>query len=110
MVIRHIVLLKFKVTTTATDRLRLVSELRRLAEEVEGILRFEVHDDILHLEESFDLGLFITFRDEESLRHYGENERRQAIGAFARSLCDQVVLFDYRMKSDHEREDVFEAE
>lgn len=94
--IEHIVLLRFKRTATDAAKRELVSRLEAVISRIEGILRLEVHQDILRLEDSFDMGLFVTFADRASLQHYGDNEDRQAVSAYARSLCEQVVLFDYQ--------------
>jgi quinol monooxygenase YgiN len=93
--IQHIVLFKLKPTITATDRQELISRLERLTHQVEGIVRLEIHEDILRLEDSFDLGLFVLLADQASLQRYGESQARQAVSALARSLCVQVILFDY---------------
>jgi hypothetical protein len=69
--------------------------LEKLADQVEGIVQLGVYEDILRAEDSFDLGLFVTFADRASLHRYGENEIRRATSAYARSLSNQVVLFDY---------------
>lgn len=99
MMIEHIVLFKFEPTTTEAKKRELISRLKGLAGRLEGILRLEIHRDVLRLEDSFDLGLFITFADRASLERYGEDEERRAASAWARSLCQQVILFDYRRDS-----------
>jgi hypothetical protein len=93
--IHHVVLFKLKPTITETDRRELISRLEALTPQIEGIVRLEVHQDILHLEGSFDVGLFVAFVDRSGLQQYGENQERQSVSAYARALCDQVVLFDY---------------
>lgn len=93
--IEHVVLFKLKSTISAEQKNDLVSRLRGLSEAVEGMVRLELHQDILGTEDSFDLGMFLTLADRASLQAYGTNHQRQATSAFARSLCDQVVLFDY---------------
>lgn len=93
--IQHVVLFKLKSAITSAEKQTLIARLHRLADEIDGLLRLEVHSDILGLADSFDLGLFVTLADRASLQRYGENQARQAVSAYARSLCDQVVLFDY---------------
>lgn len=93
--IEHVVLFKLKPTITREEKNRLIVRLKALAGQVQGIIQLRVHEDILRVEDSFDLGLFVTLADRDSLQRYGENEHRQATSAWARSLCDQAVLFDY---------------
>ncbi len=95
--IRHIVLFKFRSATTDQEKDDLIQKLQALTGQVEGIVQLEIHRDILHTEDSFDLGLFITLVDQASLQLYGASSERQATSAYARSLCDQVVLFDYEV-------------
>ncbi len=73
----------------------LVSRLVGLSNVVEGIVQLKIHSDILRAEDSFDLGMFLTLADRACLQEYGDDPERQAISAYAHSLCDQVVLFDY---------------
>jgi len=93
--IEHIVLFKFKPSITLEEKNQLIVRLEALADQVEGIVQLKVNGDILRTEDSFDLGLFVTLADRTSLQRYGESGDRQATSAYARSLCDQIVLFDF---------------
>jgi hypothetical protein len=93
--IEHVVLFKLKPEITGEEKNQLILRLEKLARQVEGIVRLKVGQDILHTEDSFDLGLFVTLADQAGLQRYGESESRRATSAYARSLCEQVVLFDY---------------
>jgi|FaiFalDrversion3_1042247.scaffolds.fasta_scaffold45670_1 quinol monooxygenase YgiN len=95
--INHLVLLKLKPTTSVQERGQLIAQWTALAEQIEGIVQIQVYEDILHTEDSFDLGMFVTFTDKAGLRRYGENPDRQAVSALTRSLCERVVLFDYEI-------------
>lgn len=95
--INHLVLFKLKPTTSAQERGQLIARWKALAEQIEGIVRLQMYEDILHTEDSFDLGMFVTLADEASLRRYGENPQRQAVSALTRTLCERVVLFDYEI-------------
>jgi hypothetical protein len=98
--IRHIVLFKLKPTTTAEEKQLLASTFDRLSGKINGLLRVEVFEDVLQLEDSFDMGLFVLLADRASLNNYGESQERQAASQLARSLCERVVLFDHEMNDD----------
>ncbi len=98
--IEHIVLLKFRETATAEAKSQLILRMKGLPRAVSGIVRLQLRDDILRTEDSFDLGMFVTLADRASLQRYGESRERQNLSTDARSLCDQVVLFDYETEEE----------
>lgn len=98
--IRHLVLFKFKPTTTREQRRLLAATFEQLAGQIAGVRRIEVYEDMLRLEDSFDMAVFVLLADRASLHRYGESPERQAASQMARALCERVVLFDHELEDE----------
>jgi hypothetical protein len=93
--IKHIALFKFKAGVTQEQRDELFRRALLLPEQVPGVIEFDVYRDILGAPQSYDLGLFASFTEKESLLKYGDHPARVATGKFAQELCDSIIIFDY---------------
>ena len=93
--IKHIALFKFKNGIDEEKREELCQRILRLPEEVPDVTEFEIHRDILGAPQSYDLGLFASFADTDSLLKYGDHPKRVATGKFAQELCESIIIFDY---------------
>lgn len=93
--LEHVVLLKLKSALTFEEKQKLDCHFQALKNHIEGLLHINLHENVYLLEDSFELGLFIELADDASLKRYRESPERQAVSQYARSLCHQVVLFDY---------------
>lgn len=98
--IRHLVLFKFKPTTTTEEKRRLAAAFEQLATRITGVRRVEVFEDLLRLEDSFDMAVFVLLADRASLDRYGQSPERQAASQMARTLCERVVLFDHELPDE----------
>lgn len=93
--IKHIALFKFKSGVGDEKRGELFRRILRLPEEVPGVMKFQLHRDILGTPQSYDLGLFASFGDMDSLLKYGDHPKRVDTGKFAQELCESIIIFDY---------------
>ena len=69
--------------------------LRALVGKIPEIVEFNVGEDILHLERSFDTGLVSTFADREALDAYTVHPEHQAVAAFGKEISERVVSVDF---------------
>lgn len=98
--IRHLVLFKFKPTTTTEEKRLLAAAFEQLATQITGVRRVEVFEDLLRLEDSFDMAVFVLLADRASLDRYGQSPERQAASQMARALCERVMLFDHELHDE----------
>ena len=91
----HIVCWKYKQESTTHDRER----HRRMLKALSGIIgpgeSLDVGEDVLHLERSFDTGLFIRFTDRNALDRYTDHPEHLEAAAFGREVSEHVVSVDF---------------
>jgi hypothetical protein len=66
-----------------------------LPEIIRNSLSFDVGEDILHLERSFDTGLFAVFTDRAALDFYSDHPEHQKVATLGRGISDKVVSVDF---------------
>src|SRR5271165_1993875 len=81
LMLTHIVCWKYKAETTPEMRANSVS--------------FNVGEDILHLERSFDTGLVAVFTDRAALDFYSDHPEHQKVAALGRGISEKVVSVDF---------------
>jgi len=91
----HIVCWKYKDETTQEMRLDHRAKLLALPAIIENIMRFDVGEDILHLERSFDTGLVAVFPDRAALDLYTEHPEHQKVAALGKEIAEKVVSVDF---------------
>jgi stress responsive alpha/beta barrel protein len=91
----HIVCWKYKGETTTERRSDHRAKLRALPGIIENIIKFDVGEDILHLERSFDTGLVAVFPDRTALDHYADHPEHQKVAAMGKEIAERVVSVDF---------------
>lgn len=91
----HIVCWKYKGETDASEREDHRNKLRALVGVISEIESFQVGEDVLHLERSFDTGLVATFADEAALESYTVHPEHQAVAAMGKQIAERVVSVDF---------------
>jgi len=91
----HIVCWKYKPETEAALRDEHRAKLRDLPSLIPDILSFDVGEDVLHLERSFDTGLVSHFADLTALEHYNDHPEHQKVAAMGREIAEKVVSVDF---------------
>ncbi len=91
----HIVCWKYKPETTESLRDEHRAKLRALPSMISDIESFDVGEDILHLERSFDTGLVAHFTDREALDHYNDHSEHQKVVAIGKEISEKVVSVDF---------------
>ncbi|MBK8466006.1 MAG: Dabb family protein [Chloracidobacterium sp.] len=91
----HIVCWKYKAETEAELRDEHRAKLRALPSLIPNILSFDVGEDVLHLERSFDTGLVSHFADIAALDQYNDHPEHQKVAAMGREIAEKVVSVDF---------------
>jgi hypothetical protein len=91
----HIVCWKYKPDVSEAEREDHRSRLKTLATLIPDIISFDVGDDILHLDRSFDTGLIAVYPDRTALDAYTEHPDHQTVAAFGKEISAQVVSVDF---------------
>ncbi len=96
-VLRHIVLYKFKDSTTAAQITEVVEAFRELPEKIEGVIGFE-HGTNISPEgksEGFTHMFLVTFPDESTRDGYLVHPAHDAFVAIVRERREKVIVLDY---------------
>jgi len=99
MSIVHMVCWKYKAETEPAVRDEHISRLRALPGIIADIVEFEVGTDILHLDRSFDTGLYSRFRDLSALQAYTDHPEHQKVASMGRQIAEKVVSVDFESGS-----------
>ena len=95
MSIVHMVLWKYRQDVADAAREDHIAKLRALPSIISDIIEFEVGSDVLHLDRSFDTGLFSRFRDTAALDAYTDHPEHQKVTALGREISEKVVSVDF---------------
>jgi Stress responsive A/B Barrel Domain len=95
MSIVHLVCWKYKAETEQGVRDEHIAGLRALWGIIPDIIEFEVGSDIIHLDRSFDTGLYSRFRDTAALQAYTDHPEHQKVAALGKQIAEKVVSVDF---------------
>ncbi|MGH9947387.1 MAG: Dabb family protein [Pyrinomonadaceae bacterium] len=95
MSIIHLVCWKYKHETESAVRDEHRNRLRALKKIIPDIIEFEVGADVLHLDRSFDTGLFSRFADRNALDAYTVHPEHQKVAAMGKEIAEKVVSVDF---------------
>lgn len=95
VMLTHIVCWKYKPETSISMRDDHRCRLRALIGKIPEIDQFNVGEDILHLDRSFDTGLVSTFADRAALDAYTVHPEHQAVAAIGKAISERVVSVDF---------------
>ena len=93
----HIVVWKYREDVPDNIRAEHISSLRALDGLVEGMLRFEVGPDILHLDRSYDTGLAAAFTGLEALEEYTVHDSHQKVASMGKTISAHVASVDFEI-------------
>jgi len=91
----HIVCWKYRPETDTEMKAEHRTRLRSLVGVIPEIVEFDVGEDVLHLDRSFDTGLVSTFIDREALDSYTGHPEHLKVAALGRQIAEQVVSVDF---------------
>jgi hypothetical protein len=91
----HVVCWKYRSDIDDAMRDDHRNELKALVGVIPEIVDFNVGEDILHLERSFDTGLVATFADRAALEVYTIHAKHQKVAALGKEIAEKVVSVDF---------------
>lgn len=99
--LHHIVLFKFKPTTTEAEVDRLEALLETLPDRIVEIQTYEFGRDVLRSERSYDFALVSGFANMDCLRRYQVHPAHLEVLAHLKPLCEDIRAVDFvtRLKS-----------
>lgn len=96
----HIVCWKYRDEITGAVRNDHRRFLRELVGVIPQIVSFDVGEDILHHDRSFDTGLVAKFADRAGLEAYIAHSDHQAVAALGKRIAESVVSVDFLTDPD----------
>jgi len=98
-VVEHIVLFKLKPDATQEQRDELVSVLKRLKENVPGILELTAGVNFnTERGKGYSVALNVRFPDRAALEAYGPHPAHQeVVEKYVLPLCEDIVVADYEV-------------
>ena len=96
-VLRHVVLFKFKVGTSATDVSRVEEAFSALPSKIPQIIGYEwgLNNSPEGLEKGFTHCFFLTFKSEKDRATYLPHPEHKAFGQILSPYLDDVLVVDY---------------
>ena len=96
-VLRHVVMFKFKESSSEQDIQRIVDEFRALPSKIPTIADFEygVNNSPEKLNEGFTHCFLVTFKSEEGRAEYLPHAAHEAFVEVLRPHLDKVMVIDY---------------
>lgn len=98
----HIVCWKYKTDTEESSRQEHREKLKALPSLIPNILAFDVGEDVLHLDRSFDTGLVAHFADRDALEQYDDHPEHKQIAAMGREIAEKVISVDFFRAADRD--------
>jgi len=93
----HIVCWKYKPETTSEMRVDHRAKLMALPRIIQNSESFNIGEDILHLERSFDTGLVAKFEGRAALYAYTDHPEHQKVVALGKQLAERAVSVDFEV-------------
>jgi hypothetical protein len=96
-VLRHVVLFKFKDSTSPADIKKVEDAFRALPSKIKEIKSFEwgTNNSPEHLNQGFTHCFFLSFASEKDRDTYLPHPDHKAFGALLGSMLDKVLVIDY---------------
>lgn len=93
--IRHVVFFKFKPESSEGERKKVLEEFRALPDKIDVIREFEVGEDVLRSNRSWDAVLVATFDDLEALETYQRHDDHLSFAMKLQAVRDEIGSVDY---------------
>ncbi len=97
MMIRHILLIKFKDSVEASqiDQVKVLFE--SMPNKVEGVMSVEwgINDSPEHRNQGYRHSVLMNFADEAGRQNYLPHPEHDALKAVFRPLLEDIIVFDY---------------
>ncbi len=91
----HIVVWKYKAEVSQETREEHRAKLANLKNVIVEVVDLKVGADVLHLERSYDTGLFVTFKKLEDLDAYTVHPVHQEVANLGKQIAAHVASVDF---------------
>ncbi|MFV0388650.1 MAG: Dabb family protein [Pyrinomonadaceae bacterium] len=91
----HVVVWKYKDDISQVKKFEHISKLKALPGAINNILNFEVGNDVIHSERSYDTGLVAAFQDREALDAYAVHAAHQEVAALGSEISEHIASVDF---------------
>lgn len=93
--IKHVVFFKFKPEASQSERKSAIKDLRALPDKIDVIRDFEVGEDVLRGQRSWDGVLIGIFDDLDALEKYNRHDDHLPVVMKMKDLCDAIGSVDF---------------
>ena len=94
--LEHVVLFKFKPSTSKEEIAKIAEDMKALKGQVEGLVDLSIGDNFSTRNKGFDAGLVVRFTDEKALNAYQEHpEHVRILTEQLKPNLDDVIAVDY---------------
>jgi heme-degrading monooxygenase HmoA len=94
--LKHVVMFKFKKETQEIQKVNVGNALRELPSLIAEIRGFEVGNDVLHSERSYDMVLISLFENLDSMQRYQVHPAHQEVVEKLKKVCDSILVVDFK--------------
>lgn len=97
--IRHVLLLEFKLAVTESDMLSVFKEFESMPSKVEGVLSVEwgLNNSPENINRGFTHCVFMTFADEQGRNNYLPHPEHELLKAQLNLLLENIIVLDYQI-------------
>ena len=93
--LKHVVMFKFKKETIEIQKVNVAKALKELPGLIPEIRGFEVGNDVLHSERSYDMVLISVFENLDSMQRYQVHPAHQEVVVTLKKICDSILAVDF---------------
>ncbi len=91
----HMVMWKYKEDTPQVKKFEHLALLKALPDAIPDIMNFEVGNDILKLDRSYDIGLVAVFENQETLDAYTNHDKHQEVAELGKEIAKNIGSVDF---------------
>jgi heme-degrading monooxygenase HmoA len=93
--LKHVVMFRFKNETEEIQKVNVAKALKDLPGLISEIRGFEVGNDVLHSERSYDMVLISVFENLEAMQRYQVHPAHQEVALKLKKMCDSIFAVDF---------------
>ncbi|MGO4888349.1 Dabb family protein [Anaerobacillus sp. MEB173] len=94
--IQHIVLFKFKPSTTKEEKDNLIVQLKKLKNEIAGIIDLQAGLNFSEKSQGYDFGLSVRFESRKHFEEYGPHPKHQEIVQYLEKIgLAEMIIVDF---------------
>lgn len=96
--VEHMVILKFGPETSAEQKDQAIQKLKRLKQDIPGIMDLQAGYNFSERSQGFEIGLTVRFDSKESLEVYGPHPKHQEVVSYLREIgLTDIIVVDFEI-------------